>query len=231
MFGLGFGEMVVLGVVLIVVVGPRELPKLLRSLGSGIRKLREMSSDLREQSGIDDIINEEGLREDLDTIRSLSKGRVVDGLVNASRPAKKPARRPRVIAKTLQQLTVPQGDRPERDDEYPSVGPDAYGALPDDATDEEVAAALKAIEEKEAEEAAKQAEAEKKAKAELEAMESKASEDVAGEDPAHEDVVNEEDAHRVDDEPLFDLSPPEGTVEAGARSDDAARVPAEESAS
>lgn len=222
MFGLGFGEMVVLGVVLIVVVGPRELPKLLRSLGSGIRKLRQMSTDLREQSGIDDIINEEGLREDLDTIRSLSKGRVVDGLANVSRPGKRPARRPRVIAKSLEQLTVPPGEPPESDVEYPRAGPDTYGALPDDATEEQVAAAVKAIEEKKAEDAKK--EAERAAQETAEAT----SEGGDGEDA----IVDEEEAHRVD-EPLFDLSPPEGTVETGSRTaaDDKARAPAEENAS
>lgn len=157
--------MVVLGVVLIVVVGPRELPKLLRSVGSGIRKLRDMSSDLREQSGIDDIINEEGLREDLDTIRSLSKGRVVDSFVNSSRPRVR-ARPRRVVAKTLEQLKEPEGERPPRQDEYPTVGPDAAGALPDDATDEEVAAALAALEKKEAEAAAAKAEAKARAEAE-----------------------------------------------------------------
>jgi sec-independent protein translocase protein TatB len=141
-FGLGFGEMVVLGVVLLVVVGPRELPKLLRSVGRGITKLRQMSADLRQQSGIDDIINEEGLREDLDAIRSLSRGRVVDGLVGAAMaPARRPANRPRLHVKSLETLTVPDGDAPDRALEYPEVGPDANGALADDASAEDIEAA------------------------------------------------------------------------------------------
>lgn len=137
MFGLGFGEMVVLGVVLLVVVGPRELPKLLRSLGRGINKLRRMSTDLRQQSGIDDIINEEGLREDLDAIRSLSKGRLLEGALNAATtPARRPPQRtrPRSTAPTLEELTVPEeGEAPDRAVEYPAIGCDAYGALADDA--------------------------------------------------------------------------------------------------
>ena len=141
-FGLGFGEMVVLGIVLIVVVGPRELPKLLRSVGRGITKLRQMSVDLRQQSGIDDIINEEGLREDLEAIRSLSRGRVVDGLVqSAMSPPRRPAHRPRLAVKSIDQLTVPPGEPPDPKSEYPLVGADAYGALPDDASDEEIEAA------------------------------------------------------------------------------------------
>lgn len=138
MFGFGFGEMVILGVVLLVVVGPRELPKLLRSFGKGLSKLRRMSADLREQSGIDDIIQEEGLRQDLDTLRTLSRGRagLVDSLVNSTtKPAKR--RRPptRALAPALAELTMPEGEPPDPTVEYPLVGPDSYGALADDAPD------------------------------------------------------------------------------------------------
>lgn len=149
-FGLGFGEMVVVGLVLIVVVGPRELPKLLRGLGRGITKLRQMSADLRQQSGIDEIIEDEGLREDIEAIRSISRGRVVDNFVNAAMQPR-PARRPRMAVKSIDQLTVPPGEPPERAAENPAVGPDAYGALPDDASDEEIAAAQRALDERRAE--------------------------------------------------------------------------------
>jgi Tat protein translocase TatB subunit len=130
-FGLGFGEMVVLGIVLLVVVGPRELPKLLRSVGKGLNKLRRMSTDLREQSGIDEIIKDEGLREDLDTLRQLSRGRsgLVDGLMKpdaARRPRPRP--RPRALAPALDDLTMPDGEPPDPDAEYPLAGPDAYGS-------------------------------------------------------------------------------------------------------
>jgi sec-independent protein translocase protein TatB len=137
-FGLGFGEMVVLAVVLLVVVGPRELPKLLKSLGRGINKLRRMSSDLRKQSGIDDIINEEGLREDLDAIRSLSRGRLIEGALDAAaKPAPRrsqPRRKPRSTKVSLDELAPPDaGEPPDPEQEWPAVGCDAYGALPDDA--------------------------------------------------------------------------------------------------
>lgn len=153
MFGLGFGEMVVLGIVLLVVVGPRELPKLLKSVGRGINKLRRMSADLREQSGIDDILDEEGLREDLQSIRSLSRGRVVDGFVGGvmANPGKRKAKRPRMAVKALEDLAPPDGDAPPREDEWPAVGEDAAGALPDDATEDELAAARAAKAEAEAE--------------------------------------------------------------------------------
>lgn len=136
-FGLGFDEMILIGIVLIVVVGPRELPKLLRSLGRGIHKLRNMSTELRKQSGIDDIIEEEGLRDDIEAIRSLSRARIIDGVVNAATRAggaRAPQRvgAPRVVP--LAELKPPEeGSAPKAEVEFPPVGCDAYGALADDA--------------------------------------------------------------------------------------------------
>jgi sec-independent protein translocase protein TatB len=127
-FGLGFGEMIVLGIVLLVVVGPRELPKLLRSLGRGVAKLRRMSTDLRQQSGIDDLLNEEGIREDLEALRALRGGLAADLM----RPARARAARPRLKAPGLDELKKPEGTAPAVGAEYPFVGPDTYGAIGDD---------------------------------------------------------------------------------------------------
>jgi len=120
-----------LAVVLLVVVGPRELPKLLRTVGQGITKLRRMSTDLRQQSGIDEIIEDEGLREDLQAIRSLSRGNVVENFVNqATRPTSN--RRAAGEPVPTEDLRIPGGPPPPPDQEYPPEGCDAYGALPDD---------------------------------------------------------------------------------------------------
>jgi len=120
-----------LAVVLLVVVGPRELPRLLRTVGQGISKLRRMSTDLRQQSGIDDIIEDEGLRDDLNAIRSLSRGNVVENFVNqATRP--NASRRAAGEAVATDDLRIPGGPPPPGDQEYPPEGCDAHGALPDD---------------------------------------------------------------------------------------------------
>lgn len=81
MFGLGFGEIVVLLIVGIIVVGPRNLPTLMRSAGQWISKLRRMSHELRNQSGIDDLIRQEGLEREIQEIRSLSRVNIVDTLM------------------------------------------------------------------------------------------------------------------------------------------------------
>lgn len=69
----GFSEMVVIGVVALLVVGPKDLPILLKKLGEFVRKLRNMASDFRHsfdemarQSELDE------LRKEVDALRSLN---------------------------------------------------------------------------------------------------------------------------------------------------------------
>lgn len=49
MFDIGWGEMLVIAIVLIVVVGPKELPGMLRTFGRTTAKLRVMANDFRRQ--------------------------------------------------------------------------------------------------------------------------------------------------------------------------------------
>lgn len=56
MFDIGAMELFVVAVIALVVVGPKELPSLLRTVTGFVRKVREMASDFR--SGIDDLATE-----------------------------------------------------------------------------------------------------------------------------------------------------------------------------
>ena len=49
MFDIGWTEMLVIAVVLIVVVGPKDLPKMLRTFGRTTAKLRSMAGDFQRQ--------------------------------------------------------------------------------------------------------------------------------------------------------------------------------------
>ena len=117
MFGLSFFEVVVIAIVALLAVGPRRLPGMLRDMGNWIRKLRKMTTDVRAQTGIDDILRAEGMSGGLNELRSLMRG--------APAPAPAPYR--------------PHED-PARDidvaREYPPEGADAKGAIPDDLVDE-----------------------------------------------------------------------------------------------
>ena len=123
MFGFSFSEIVLIGVVTLVAVGPQRLPGMLRNFGAWMRKLRKMTTDVRQQTGIDDMLRAEGLHGGLNELRSLMRG-------GGGFPAPAP---------------VPQ--RPVEDpyggiefdvtQEYPPEGPDAKGALPDDLVPDE----------------------------------------------------------------------------------------------
>ena len=48
MFGIGSLELLVIAILALVVVGPKELPRLLRTVGGIVRKARELTAEFRE---------------------------------------------------------------------------------------------------------------------------------------------------------------------------------------
>lgn len=53
MFNIGFSEMLVIGIVALVVFGPKKLPEIGRALGRGLREFRKAASDVMEETGED----------------------------------------------------------------------------------------------------------------------------------------------------------------------------------
>ena len=49
MFDIGWGELVVIGIVALIAIGPKELPGVLRSIGQWVGKLKGMASDFQGQ--------------------------------------------------------------------------------------------------------------------------------------------------------------------------------------
>lgn len=73
MFDVGWSEILVIAVVLIVVVGPKDLPRMLRSFGRTTAKLRAMAGDFRRQ--FDEALREAELgdvKDTLDSVRNLN---------------------------------------------------------------------------------------------------------------------------------------------------------------
>ncbi len=170
MFGLGFGEFLVLIFVAMIVLGPRELPRYLRMAGQFAGRMRRMAYEMRQKSGIDEVIRSEGLDRDIAEIRRLTRGEltglntvireatnfaapglaapaaaIASAMNGTSQPAATPAAAapaapanggsPGWIAEPVQ---APVPFRPtrvvvDRMHEYPTEGPDSYGALPDTA--------------------------------------------------------------------------------------------------
>lgn len=118
MFGVSFPELLVLGTVALLVLGPDKLPGMLRTLGQWLAKLRRLTTEVRYQSGIDDVLRAEGFDGGLNELRSIMRG---GGAGPDSRPAQ-PYRNPPAVERFV----------PDKSREYPIEGPDAYGALPED---------------------------------------------------------------------------------------------------
>lgn len=49
MFDIGWGELVVIGVVALIVIGPKELPTVLRTVGQWMTKIRRMAAEFQGQ--------------------------------------------------------------------------------------------------------------------------------------------------------------------------------------
>ena len=61
MFDVGFDEMLVIAIVAIIVIGPKDLPMALRTIGRWVAKMRRVSGHFR--SGIETMIREAELEE------------------------------------------------------------------------------------------------------------------------------------------------------------------------
>ena len=61
MFDLGWTEMAVIALLALIVIGPKDLPRVLRTMGQWVRKARSMTREF--QSGLDDMIRDAELDE------------------------------------------------------------------------------------------------------------------------------------------------------------------------
>ncbi len=49
MFGLSFGELIIIAIVALLLLGPDRLPEAAKTLGKGLRELRKATDDLKDQ--------------------------------------------------------------------------------------------------------------------------------------------------------------------------------------
>lgn len=73
MLDVGWTEMLVIAIVMIVVVGPKDLPKMLRTFGRTTAKMRSMAGDFRKQ--FDDALREaelDGVKDSLNDLRKMN---------------------------------------------------------------------------------------------------------------------------------------------------------------
>ncbi len=58
MFGLGTAELLIILFIALIVLGPKELPKVARTLGRGIRELQRAKDDLKKNIEFEDDFDE-----------------------------------------------------------------------------------------------------------------------------------------------------------------------------
>ena len=74
MLNIGWGEMAVIAVVTLIVVGPKELPNVLRTGAHWMRQVRKLSREF--QSGVDSLVREAELDEAKNIVTSVKRGTI-----------------------------------------------------------------------------------------------------------------------------------------------------------
>jgi sec-independent protein translocase protein TatB len=137
MFDLSWSEILIIGIVLIVIVGPKDLPRVLRSFGKTMSKMRSMAGDFRKQ--FDEAIREaelDDLKSLADDARKLNPASEIRKALSPMEQAAKDVRsgidkamKPATPVSAEKPASTPQPDEPQK------VGaaalPDALASKPD----------------------------------------------------------------------------------------------------
>ena len=86
MLDIGWPELIIVALVTIIVVGPKELPRVLRTVTQIVRKVRAMANEF--QSGIDDLAREaelDDLKRDIEKTASTDLAGELENQIGKSR--------------------------------------------------------------------------------------------------------------------------------------------------
>ena len=73
MFDLGWIELLIIGVVALIVVGPKDLPMMFKTIGRFVGKAKKMARDF--QATMDAAASETGLQETTDMLKNIDRSR------------------------------------------------------------------------------------------------------------------------------------------------------------
>lgn len=113
MFDIGWSELLVIGVVLIVVVGPKDLPRMLRTFGRTTTQLRRMAGDFRKQ--FDEALREaemDDVRTTVNDLRSMNPASDIRAAMNPMRAVGEEIRSSLMAATRAPEPTVPSATAP-----------------------------------------------------------------------------------------------------------------------
>lgn len=58
MFNIGFAELILILLVAFVFVGPKDLPKVAAALGRGVRYIKQLLNEFKEDTGLNEVVDE-----------------------------------------------------------------------------------------------------------------------------------------------------------------------------
>jgi sec-independent protein translocase protein TatB len=76
MFTFGWSEIFLIGIIVVVVIGPKDLPKFIKQVGSFSKYIKKMSSEFK--SSINEIAEEEEIKELAKSVKEVKK--IKDGI-------------------------------------------------------------------------------------------------------------------------------------------------------
>ena len=82
MFDLGWIELLIIGVVALIVVGPKDLPMMFKTIGRFVGKAKKMARDF--QATMDAAASETGLKETTDMLKNIDRSRDPKELLKAT---------------------------------------------------------------------------------------------------------------------------------------------------
>lgn len=146
MLDIAWQELFLIGVVALIVIGPKDLPKALYSVGQWVKKLRHMSRDL--QNNFDDLMREAELsdiKEKAEAVRRLNINSEIEKAIDPGGSLRTEFQPPS-DAELLGDLTAARSDPPpaELPTPEPAAEPPAEPATASDREREEVTTAAPA---------------------------------------------------------------------------------------